>query len=104
MKNAIADEPPMRLEIKESTLKQIKGWEVGKTYRIIVTAEMTGIDKGWDGKGPVRATFIVSKAESAGEAKGSKTESKTEPKMSARGNNIAGAAKRAIEEDDDYDD
>lgn len=102
MKGAIADEPPMRLEIKESKLKQIKDWQVGKTYRIIVTAEMTGIDKGWDGKGPVRATFIVSKAESAGEVKGAKPTSSPE---SSRGSRIAATANRAIEEDEeDYDD
>lgn len=64
------DDYPASLDLKESHLPQITDWEVGKKYKIILEVEMTGINKGYDGKGPIRGSFIVKNAKSAGEAKG----------------------------------
>lgn len=79
---AQVDEMPPMLDLKESDLPQVKDWQVGKRYRVILEVEQTGLNKGYDGNGPVRATFKVLSAKSAGEAKGSSDSE--EPKTPAR--------------------
>lgn len=88
------DDYPMHMDIKETKLPAIKKWDVGKKYKMVVEAEMTGISKGYDGKGLARGEFIVQKIESAGEVKGSK-ESKKESKMPGRKQRVESVANRA---------
>ena len=96
---------PMHLDITEKKLKQIKDWKVGKCYKVIIEIEMTGIRKGYDGEGPIRGDFIVTKIESAGEVKGYEKETKaSEPTPTNRGVRVGSVAQRALDEDDDDND
>lgn len=61
------DDYPLIVELNEKKLPQIKGWEVGKTYKLILEVEQVGLDKGYDGNEPIRARFKVLNAKSAGE-------------------------------------
>lgn len=66
--------PPM-LDLTETQLPQIKNWKVGGKYKILVEVEQTGMNNHAYGadKSPLRATFKVLSAKSAGEAPASKS-------------------------------
>lgn len=63
---AMTDEPykpKMMLDnIDVKSLPEIKKWDVGKTYKLEVTAKMTSKNEGgWSGDQPLTASFEITK-------------------------------------------
>lgn len=55
---------PMRmapsLSFMENELPEMKDWNIGKTYRVEIEMEMTGINKSeWEKGKPIRGSFTV---------------------------------------------
>jgi hypothetical protein len=50
--------------VNEKDLKAVKDWQVGKKYKLIVDAEMTGVNKSEYGDKSVRVEFRINKIKS----------------------------------------
>lgn len=50
--------------VDEKDLKAVKDWQVGKKYKLIVDAEMTGVNKSEYGDKSVRVEFRINKIKS----------------------------------------
>lgn len=54
---------PARLDVSLEDLPAIKGWDVGKTYKLELTGKMISKSEGgYDGKQPLKACFEIKNA------------------------------------------
>lgn len=61
------DDYPPTLELREADLSAIKGWQVGKKYKLELEVEQISVSKGYDGTSPLTARFKVISAKTEDE-------------------------------------
>lgn len=71
---------PVTIELNEKKLPAIKNWKIGNKVKLVVEAEVSSLNNGYDNRGPLRATLAITSCRSAGTVSDSEPEA---PKRSA---------------------